>query len=599
MSYLEMAKAPLPDMSSGIISIWFRDATKGPAPTAEAWPSGLWTPGTDSMVPPWTQEIVQDLSPSSAFFWDAYGAPLDSFQGLLTGPAAVWMPTPPPFATDTVHMLLSFGDPDQPYNFCPWRMDSPNVIKAVNYTGEAVPGIGFNPNDWPPPYAPYFINVGDDGGKFTVRNMRLEPPVAKPKMVPQSFIGVDKDGYLIICLQTNTRATYKGYAFELADISELKARATTLVIDGPPYSYSQIGFPYPDGHFEEHPGYWDGYQFTYNDVSNEVMSGQPEIFVLGGPPVYLDFFGGPVVSGNTWHHLLFSFDISGSVTCEQPDDAASGAPTVTTKCKAWLAVDDRNYTDMALQRRVRIPDGLVTPLLPGMGHDILFGKLTSWYRGDLSLGPNDIVPQNIWIRSFSGGYPRDGLLQYASNSGLSTGPPDNEHYPAGDFNGLAWTASLWTLYWPAAPGPAFATMEPPRPTVPNPATFDKPIYECASFSIPVNGHPIGIPATARHLTHNTGLEMGELQIWANKTLDTADVNMRRLFVDKDGKPVLPNAAEKVLGKPDILLNGSGNWQAGTNTGRSGFTATGAINPAGQFRPIAKIKSFLPDPQLGK
>jgi hypothetical protein len=138
-----------------------------------------------------------------------------------------------------------------------------------------------------------------------------------------------------------------------------------------------------------------------------------------------------------------------------------------------------------------------------------------------------------------------------------------------------------------------------HPTVPDPKTFDAPSYSCSGFSIPVNGNPIGIPAGSDLYKYNTGVEMAEFQMWANKTLDTSDINMRRLFIDANGEPVSPGAAERVLGRPDILLHGASGWKSGSNTGKSGMTAEGDVIPAGQFEPVAKILQFKPDPQLGK
>jgi hypothetical protein len=589
MSYLEMTNAPLPDMSSGIISIWFRDATKGTAPPADQWPT--------EMIPPNTAEMVKTMSPSAIFYWNAYGMPIPSFP--VFGPAAVYLPTPPPFPTDAVHMLLTFGDPNQSYDYCPWHLDFPDVIAAVRYTGSAAPGIGFQPDVWPPPYAAYFVNLGDSKGKFKVASMRLDAPTPKPNMVPQSFIGVDDGGYLIICLQTKTKAKYKGCAFALDKVTEMWTAPTTLVINEP-HTYTQIGFPFPDGHWVKHPGYWNGYQFEYKDVSDEIMGVQPETFIIGGPfGVIPDIVSGPRVAGSTWRHLLFSFDISGSVTVEQPADPQNGRPIATTNCKAWLAVDDYNYTGLQLQRRFKVPDGFTMPLLPGMGTDATgFGPVSTYSRTVFSIGPNDILPQNAWIHGFKGN-PRDGLPRMVANAHVLD-KADGYGSEAGDFAPLDWAGSEWTLYGHGvAPGPWYPELDPKRPTVPDPKTFDLPQYDCPTFSIPTNGYPIGVPVSARHLAHNTGIEMGELQIWANKTLDTGDVKMRRLFIDEKGKPVPPKKAAEVLGKPDVMLHGAGNWKSGRNTGSTGIDFDGKTIPAGQFSRVAKIEKFLPDPQLNK
>lgn len=583
-----MLTAQLPDMNKGIISVWFRDATKASEPSPDEWPEG--------MVPPDATNEPAAVSPSSVFFWSGYGMPI--IQG-VNGPAPVYMPWPPPFAIDQKHLILTFGDPNQSYTYYPWALEFPGVIPAVQYTGSPVPGIGYNPKDWPPPYAPYYINLGDSHGKFRVANYRIGDPVDMPNMIPQSFIGIDKDGYVIICLQTKTKANYKGMAYMLDEIQELWAKPTYLVLYGPPYTYTQVGFPYPDGHWEYAGDYWNGYQFSYKDVSNEVMGAQGETFVLGGPAVFLDVVAGPRVVDDRWHHLLFSFDISGSVTCNQPAGDISARPILHTDCKAWLAVDDVNYNGMALQRRLVLPDGFIAPLLPGMGHDVTpFGPVTSYSRDAFvpPIGDNEIIPQNVWIHGFSG-LPRAGLPWLSSASGISTGPPENQYYPAGDFNGLAWTGTLWPLYADVAPGEWKPIMTPPRPTVPDPATFDLPQYECSGFMLPITNHPIGIPASQRHLKHNTGVVMAELQIWANKTIDTTLESNRRLFVDKNGEPTKMEIAEKYLGRPDVRLHGTTDWQKGRNSGRIGEDDKGNVIKSGQFTPIADINKFLPDPSL--
>jgi hypothetical protein len=590
-----MPDAQLPDMNSGIISFWFRDATGkagvAPPPPKE-FPSGLWAPGTESMVPPWVAQAVQNMDGSPIFYWDAYGVPNRFFGSFITGAAAVNIPTPPFFPTDSIRMLLSFGKPDQRYDYRPWQLEDGNVIDAVKYLSSQ----GFVITGSDAPYLLYDHTVGD-GGKFHVKNFRIGAPVNKPDFVPQSFIGVDKDGYLIICLQTDTRASYRGMAYMLDKITELWASRTELIVDGPPYKYTQIGFPFPDGHWESYPGFWNGYQFEYKDISNEVMGVQPETFVIGGPQVSFEP-GGPRVDGDTWHHVLFSFDISGSVSVDHPENLNLSKATASSACRAWLAVDDKNYSDYALQRRLRIPNGVDAPLLPGVGHDIFpYGPTISFYRSDLNLGSNDIIPQNAFLRALFMS-PRSGLPRFAANAPILE--EANAFTPAGDFDPLSgWTGAIWPLYGNGvAPGPWLAVLDPPRPTVPDPATFDLPGYSCSRFNIPVKGYPIGIPASQHHLAHNTGVEMAELQIWANNTLDTSNTSMRRLFIDENGSPVSPAVAANVLGRPDVLLHGSENWKAGRNTGAVGLDDSDNINPSGQFEPIAKIETFLPDPKLG-
>jgi hypothetical protein len=93
------------------------------------------------------------------------------------------------------------------------------------------------------------------------------------------------------------------------------------------------------------------------------------------------------------------------------------------------------------------------------------------------------------------------------------------------------------------------------------------------------------------------VELAELQIWSGKTTDTGVLSNRRYFIDKDGEPVDPEEAEKLLGKPHILLHGTSDWQDGRNTGSLGFDDKGDVLPSGQFVPVGRIDEYTPDPSL--
>jgi hypothetical protein len=661
MSYLQMASAPLPDTSKMIVSFWFREVSKQQQkpPKITQWPQAFWTDGSDTMVPPNAQYSIgyDSTYNNCVFFWNAYGLPVggEFFGDLFLGPPACWIPNAPPLVTNTlsftgdasgiadvamsnygIRTLLTFGDPGIPYQYCPWTGRDPGVIDAVQTI--SVPGIIVEIQ--PPPYQVYNHFVGDNG-KFHVRNYRLGLPAARPDVkVAQSFIGIDDDGHIVINLQTSTRANYTGCSFEMIDISELRASQTHLKIREP-LTYTQLGFPLPDGDWISVPGYWNGYEFQYRDISTEIMGCTPESFVITAQSTALfDFaFGAPTIKDGGWHHVLFSFDISGSVHSERPSvaDYSSGSPIwsqadpiVSSNCKAWLAVDDTNITGEDLQNRPRVHDGSTLPKLRGTLTTQLLdcGPCMTYSRGGAKgvLGLNGILPRNAWLTGV--GNPKDGLLQNAANVGIvdtTSNDPGTKYVSDcavnngfgvsnGDFNPMSWTGAIWPLYGginAVAPGPWFGTCDPKRPTTPDPpSTLAHPVYDCQSFSIPIARHPIGIPASAAQEENNTGVEMAELQIWCNQSIDTGDLRMRRLFInypkDANGNPDLsqpmipvpPAEAAKILGRPDILLHGTNNWKAGRNTGTSGLTADGKIIPAGQFQPIAKIEKFLPDPKLG-
>lgn len=596
-----MKAAPIPNMTKGIVSLWFRDARKNKAPSPQEWPSGVWTPDTSSMVPPDVSKVVtQEQFNRNVFYWNSYGRNVSALGVALPifqGPA-VMMPSPPPFVANGMHMMLTFGNANQSYNYCPWmvKLPDPDVIEAVIYVPPIVTGPQWSVPNTPPPYAPYL-----PFGKFKPATFVLDESKPRPDFVPQSFIGVDKDGYLTICLQTNTKAKYKGYAFQLDKITEIWATAT--------YYDSPIPITARSGHWVKVPGYWDGYEFGYKDISDDVMGAQSETFVIGGPPGSFDFVTIPTIRDGAWHHLLFSFDIAGSVemSISAGPPGSPVVPVATTQCKAWLALDDKNYTGAALQHRFPIHDGLQLPLLPGMGTDILgFGPVTTATRGIMHLGDNDILPRNCWIMPFRG-IPKDGLQWFASTAGLW-----NEESTAliekGDYNWFVWTGNIWPLFAVLGDTNWRGELKPPRPSTPDPRTFDVPTYQCDGFSIPVADHPIGVPVSAYHLEHNTGIEMAELQIWANVTLDTSEVELRRLFIQPKIDPVTnrtkyipvpPAKAAEMLGEPDVLLHGSSNWKRGKNSGKSGKDHDGRPTEAGAFEPVAGIEKFKPEPELGK
>src|SRR4029077_5340493 len=162
-------------------------------------------------------------------------------------------------------------------------------------------------------------------------------------------IGIDKDGYLTICLQTNTKANYKGYAYQIDKFKQIMAVQTIRDPASPSGTSNWINIP----------GYWDGFEFLYKDISNEIMGAQPESFIICGPRAGNEFPLPPRITDNKWHHLLFSFDISGSVTSELPAVPISNAvapPTTATGCQAWMVMDNADITGSALQHGYLVPN---------------------------------------------------------------------------------------------------------------------------------------------------------------------------------------------------------------------------------------------------
>src|SRR5437016_2473146 len=130
-----MQSAPLPDMTSGIISVWFRDTRKNPAPPPVDWPTAsVWQQGTSSMLPPNVLAMTkQEANKQNIFFWNSYGRYVTG--GGITLPVlqapSVIIPNPPPFVANGMHMILTFGDPNQNYDYYPWLQQNADVIDGV------------------------------------------------------------------------------------------------------------------------------------------------------------------------------------------------------------------------------------------------------------------------------------------------------------------------------------------------------------------------------------------------------------------------------------------------------------------------------------
>lgn len=555
MSHLQLNNALLPNMSKGIISLWFKGAvSKAADAPVEDWPNA---------PPPNPQQGLPIPVESAFVFYDPYGLPINTLFP-IRGPAPLIYPFPPVthvwgYGTDAgklphdkFNFILTLGDPSQEFQFRKWECKKISEFDGV----VEIPGP-FNYADWPPPYRAYYKvwptgphagePLGADG-QLSVYNLQLAEEIEPiTDIIPQSFIGVTSQGELRILLQTSTRAEYNGYHYTMDKAEALFAQSTIFI--------APITTPPTPGTWGYIGPYWAGYQFTYKDTSKELMTAWPEFFMINGPLV-----------GEGWNHLLFSFDISGNVSL-----TVSGAypgllsPQLTTRCKAWIAVNDQNWTGNVLQ-------WFPTPL----PYDSRMPQPIQaiWNRDQLRLGPNDIIPQNVFLHGFMGN-PRDNLPRaYAADvGGHRTGYVDQ-------LNPYAYISFLGLGGGPGIVDPV---------TVPDPKTFPPTSYDCDGYSIPTAGHPIGIPAIKQHAGHIKGVYMAELQIWAGKTLDTGVLANRRLFIDAEGKPTKMSVAEQALGKPDIVLHTTSNWKKGKNTG--------TIEQP--FAPSGSIVKYEPDPELGK
>lgn len=127
------------------------------------------------------------------------------------------------------------------------------------------------------------------------------------------------------------------------------------------------------------------------DVSY-VNNVQPEVFTVNSNKSY---------DSDHWHHLLLSFDVSGSVSI--------GTPFASSNCRLWYAIDDVDYRGAENLQPYRDTGGQ-------WGHD--------------TLDPNAILTNNAW--RYSGSDPNFEAIHYYMNHyvGLPSGSYSNGKIPS-------------------------------------------------------------------------------------------------------------------------------------------------------------------------
>lgn len=123
-----------------------------------------------------------------------------------------------------------------------------------------------------------------------------------------------------------------------------------------------------------------------------------------------------------------------------------------------------------------------------------------------------------------------------------------------------------------------------------------PTYSLASSAVPAG--PMGLPATSTYVKNIYDVDMADLQMWNDQTLDTSDTANRRLFITDRGTPTSIDTAGKELGRPAICIHNTGSWISGKNTGTTGEDDAGHVIQSGQFSHKGTIISFKPDPRTG-
>jgi hypothetical protein len=246
-------------------------------------------------------------------------------------------------------------------------------------------------------------------------------------------------------------------------------------------------------------------------------------------------FGGQRVTPDHWHHLLLSIDLSNGVSTKGAQvtetrnlDPMTGLTSGTTSGEGATIPGQGSRTQSACKMWISFDDVNLT------------GENLSAYYPHGYGDPNGVV-------TVTGLFTATDTTFNVSDHVYDINGTDNRTY------------QIW----------------------------EAPTYTYVPSAIPFGSSPIGIPTQAEQTDAFKVVEMADLQIFVNKTLNTSSVSARRAFISNDGKPVSPKKAEDLLGKPVILLHGSGNWIKGKNTGSDDTP----IHPSGE------IVRYSPPPSL--
>lgn len=413
------------------------------------------------------------------------------------------------------------------------------------------------------------LGGGGDADVSYTQGGNVWTPSGDTFQVPPTFVGasVFRDGTanLAFNIQLPSRGGCSGLLWTTGSISMDDTIHVYLVTITAPLT-TQVEIALAD------PGTYEQYNIDYHwsDVTGVTLGNEGDSFSA---------YGSIPLSADMWHHVLISFDISGGCsatgrqgTIEQeyypvmfegqsatiPFDVVQGGPpdgagVISTNCKLWIAVDDVNYTGMDLT---------------GNDYPSLFG-----------FGPNS-WPTNLAVRMHDAIAPGNG-------GGIVAGE--------------------------LVPGPTGANLAIGNVTYSGASAL--PSYSYAPQGVPINGKPLGIPASAAFVNNIFKVEMAEFQMFTGVSMDTGVEANRRAFIARgaDGsltpvnpfaiRPpadptegldphtlIAPGKPHKLLGKPaDIVLtSASRNWIGGINTGTS----------KDEFKATGTIKAFLPNPKVG-
>lgn len=146
---------------------------------------------------------------------------------------------------------------------------------------------------------------------------------------------------------------------------------------------------------------WGQYFFatakaTIAEDSFHIQDAQPEVFLVETRlPESLQ--------PDTWHHLLLSFDVSGTVSI--------GEPYPSSSCQLWYAIDDIDYRGALNLRPYRVDED-------GLGSNTIVTQNSFELSGDFSLE----LYQNYYIPDPSGSYSPASIPTAGEHFGIPAAP---------------------------------------------------------------------------------------------------------------------------------------------------------------------------------
>jgi len=620
MSFLEMKKAPLPDMTSGIISFWVKCQGGGkPDPWKPEWTP----PKIETELKP-----NQQLALSGGSYWEIltvsggqFGQPhLFPYPPGPYASQSVFQAEPPATFKNNFLPFITFGDPELPYKRVEWKLRE--IESKLFHFGP--PRVGF----WSL-HSQFPEMAGGDGEKGIVPPSMIGLYTGAFKGEGDA-VGEYSERCLRIILQTKNYAQVKGYAW-----AQSKAAQVPVLT---PIGDPKFGLPLDPARFlpnvhawvdfyiaetltgEPRPDY-RGEAIWYEDVSMLEFGQHPEAFVMDT---------GIDVGDGEWHHVLISFDLSGGAA-SSPSSSGGGSGGSNLGSPP---TDGSSGSTGAVNAEALGPAGRAP--LPGP-----YGQYSGWGPADVTAPPREDVGKygyaedgkidskcRAWVAidgknltgkrlnhswawrhcerttSKSGKTGKAVLATLDKNAIL---PPNAFWAPLREIRECMVTSlTRWERFYRThlggVTGPA-AIISPSNE--PRRLDYNRPNYEFTPGPLPVAGMPIGIPVSNTIKNMGEVVFMAELQIWANKSLDTSKMDNVRLFLTEKGEPeVSYKKVERVLGKPEIRLHGTENWKSGKNTGSTGARTVGSggmrkkeMIAAGQFEPDGTIKRHLPDPVL--